>query len=215
MLIIVTLIQASCGMYGLIAPEGDFSLECGDGFVVLADKVYSSIEHRDALDRIKDRDLLLNSNYGFIVDQSSLGCWMNGASPNVQSQMRRMGYTANYTRILDGCGTAFTDALLGINRLYGDEGLNSNLYTNMMPAGEGYIYDCEYTLPFGIIMDDVSDTDGYDYQNSLFEATTGLDMQLIEEVDVSEATKDVYDAENGVYIYDKQIQVEDKSVLYL
>lgn len=217
LILIMTIIQAAIGMYGLVAPIGDFSLECGDGFVISANEVYGNIISEDATNRIKDRNIDLNSNYGFIVNQSSLGCWMNGASPYIQNEMINMGYTTNYTRILDNSGTAFTDAMLGVRRLYSKtDDVNSDLYTDGYSVNDGYVYNCKYVLPFGYVVSEVKSGNGFEYQNALFTAVTGIENRLIEEVDsLSQAEKSIFDAENGVNLFDTKLNVQEKSVLYV
>lgn len=214
LLISLAVVQASLGSYGLISPYDAYSIECSDVFPRLAENVHGNIDMMDATNRIKDRNLELNANYGFILNQSSLGCWMNGINANIQSVMAQMGYTVNYTRVLDGCGTALTDAVLGIRRLYSADEVNSALYANGREAGTGNIYDCNYILPFGLIWDGAPQGMGFEYQNSLFRSVTGLDEDIFREINVdSIAQKSVYS--DMAYIYEFDVNAEANEVLYL
>lgn len=214
LLITLAIVQAALGSYGLISPYGAFSIECGDVFPRLAQEVHSNMEMLDATNRIKDRNLELNSNYGFILDQSSLGCWMNGVNANIQGVMAQMGYTFNYTRVLDGCGTALTDAVLGIRRLYSVDEVNSELYSNGNEVGTGKIYDCNYVLPFGLVWDGAPQGSGFEYQNSLFKSVTGSDKDLFREINANSiAQKSVYS--DAAYIYEFDINAGANDVLYL
>jgi len=215
LLLITVVVQGTMGTYGLIAPEGSYSIECGDQFVHISEKVFENIEQADATNRIKDRNIDMNSNYGFILRQSSMGCWMNGIGPNLQNAMYKMGYTINYTRVLDGCGSAFTDALLGVRRLYSRRDVDGSLYNSGASVGDGQIYNCSYTMPFGVLMDGEPQGTGFDYQNNLFERVTG-NADLFDEVDLeSIAQKNIYDETGGVYLYECNIPVDEKSVLYI
>lgn len=214
LLITVAVLQAGLGSYGLISPYGAFSIECGDIFPRLAQEVHDNMEMQDATNRIKDQNLELNSNYGFILNQSSLGCWMNGVNANIQGVMNKMGYTTNYTRVLDGCGTVFTDAVLGIRRLYSVDEVNPTLYVDGKNVGTGNMYDCKYVLPFGLIWDGDPDGDGFEYQNGLFKSVTGCDKEIFREIDINAIVqKSVYSDE--AYIYEFDVDAGANEVLYL
>ena len=216
-MLVITLVQAGFGMYGFIAPTGTTAMENGDCFISLSDEVNRNIEIENEVNRIKDRNISLDVNYGFTVAQSSLGGWMNGLSPRLQDAMYRMGYSVNYTRVLDNGGTAFTDAMLGVNRIYAKTDVNNELYAYKSNVGTGNIYGSKYTMPFGFIMDDVQKGDDFEYQNDLFRAATGLDSNLIEEFEINEnnVTREVIDEQNGISIFDVGIPVNSESVLYI
>lgn len=214
LLISLAVVQASLGSYGFISPEDAYSIECSDAFPRLAQDVHDNIDLMDATNRVKDQNLELNANYGFILNQSSLGCWMNGVNANIQGVMAQMGYTVNYTRVLDGCGTALTDAVLGIRRLYSGSEVNTALYANAREAGTGKIYDCNYVLPFGLIWDGAPQGMGFEYQNSLFKSVTGVDEDIFREINAdSIAQKSVYS--DTAYIYEFDVDAGANEVLYL
>ena len=133
--------------------------------------------------RVKNPDTTLNANYGLVLRRPCLSNWTHLLSPKLQRDASKLGYTVQYTRLLDAGGTVFSDALLGIDEVISvnpqDEALyieNSeatvspkfsshnglNLYSqNLGDVRKYYLYESRYTLPFGLVVSDTS----YDFEN--------------------------------------------------
>ena len=211
----LALLQSMIGLYGLIAPTDMGNTECYDDYVKEAQALYDRISPASDLDRIKDADEAMNANYGFILSQSSLGCWANGVNAGMQDAMIQMGYSYNYTRVLDGGGTAFSDACLNVRRIYDKTGADEYLYE---PDGDTEnVYDCRYTLPFGLVLED-AEIDEYisplDYQNALYGKLFPGDGVLFTEV-TGENARLEWGTYDNWYVYDIYIPIEEASTLYL
>lgn len=110
------------------------------------------------IDRIKNPDESLNANYGFFLQQPALSNWTHLIPKELQTSVQNLGYSTQFTRLLDAGGTVFTDALLHINRCISVNLQDTKLYT---PAGicdvvsnhvtgktkTYYLYNSIYKLP--------------------------------------------------------------------
>lgn len=117
----------------------------------------------DAINRIKNPDESLNSNYGLVLRRGELSNWTHLISPDLQQGAAKWGYTIQFTRMLDAGGTVFSDALIGIKNIISYLEQSEDLYEKIYTAeavidhktGEkaeyGY-YRSKYTLPFGIVL---------------------------------------------------------------
>ncbi|MBQ9518694.1 MAG: YfhO family protein, partial [Firmicutes bacterium] len=97
-----------------------------------------------------------------------------------------LGYSVGYCKILNEGGTAFSDALLNIKKAVSKTPLNENLYKKSGEAGDFTVYDCKYTLPFGLITDKAfADTNTYlsgiALQNDIYQKLTGSDGEITED----------------------------------
>ncbi len=110
-------------------------------------------------DRIKNPDESLNANYGLVLRRPTLSNWTHLISPNLQDGAAKMGYSCQYTRLLDAGGTVFSDALLHITNVISCNEQDESLYTPVQYAdvtidhmsGEEdryYYYDTKYCFPF-------------------------------------------------------------------
>lgn len=210
---IMIIVQGTLAIFAFLAPTEVYSLECDNILAQKAEDLYDAGRQNNPLERYKDRNVSLTSNYGFISDVPSIGGWMNGINPNAQEQLERMGYSVNYTRLLDGCGTLFTDAMLGVRKIYSET--DPNLEVAYRDTDSDNIYDCNYTLPNCFFLNDEtqSDSRAFEYQNELFRNVTGVDKDLFETYLFTDLS---YDIENndGTYRYSASIDVTEPSVLY-
>lgn len=217
------LCQAFFGYYGFIAPQKVYSLECTNDIILKTEQLKNSMKiEANPLSRIKNSDTSLNANYPFVLERGAVSNWTFGIDASLQNMLRQLGYSTNYTRLLDSGGTVFTDALLGIRNVFTKEELDENLCTRLGECKEGYYYFCNYQLPFGCILKNDIDlkmeeaSSKYDIQNVFFESLTDIDKNLITTYNVDDcivSQKENKDC-NG-YRYVLEIPVENKSVLYL
>lgn len=211
---IMILVQGSLATFAFMAPTGVYSVE-GDN--VLAQKagiLYEPGNENQAFTRYKDRNVALTTNYGFIADKPSLGGWMNGINANLQEQMERMGYAVNYTRVLDNCGTVFTDAMLNVKKLYSET--DPKLDAAYKKTDSANVYDCNYTLPECFFVGDEvrSNSRAFDYQNELFTSVTGVEDELFESYLFTDLDYDIA-KEKETYQYTASIDVSEPSILYI
>lgn len=127
----------------------------------------------DVFTRVKNPDSSLNSNYGLVARKSTLSNWTALLSPKLQRDAAALGYTIQYTRVLDAGGSAFSDALIGVDTVISCMPLDEQLYSligteniiiNKTTGEKGtyYIYKCKYDLPFGLIVNSID----YGFGNS-------------------------------------------------
>lgn len=182
MLISLVLVQAVCGIYGLIAPEeaqiGNYRVQYITNAIELK-KAF--VNETDLLARIKADPSEYESDYSLIVGQPSIAYWSNGASGTLEEVLQnKMGYDGLNTYVMDSGGTAFTDALLGMKWYAGSRNPDGFLYDDDDTKDE--VYPLKYTLPAGLIADKngfTEDSSVFEYNNKLFSFLTGINEELI------------------------------------
>ena len=225
-IVTITLIicQMTIGWYGFLAPVSDYAPECGDEIVTGSEEIRESeLLKADSLNRIKDKSVSLSANYPFILQKASMSNWTWGIEENLFLEMLRLGYSQNYSRILDAGGTIFSDMLLNVKETITPKEAEPELYTAFGETENYYLNHVNYEYPIGILVskdfwewDKQCEETGLSYQNELFHAITGVEEDLIETgqeqiVD----SKAGYDEKRRLYNYDYTIEVKEKSVLYL
>ncbi|MBO4904433.1 MAG: YfhO family protein [Lachnospiraceae bacterium] len=117
--------------------------------------------------RIKNPDTSLNSNYGVVMKRETLSGWTSFATSDQISGATRLGYSSQFTRILDSGGNIFSDTLLHISDVVSYEDLDGTLYEKVDTAdieidhmtGERkkyHLYRNRFMLPFAIPIADRS-----------------------------------------------------------
>ncbi len=189
----LTIIQAVCGCYGFIAPK----ISNIDGsrvkyfFNALDSKKYFNVE-KDYSKRVKAYTNEYEPNYALIIERPSIAGWRYGVSADTESELcDNMGYNGLESTIYADGGTAFTDALLGVNYVLASKNPDTELYVEH--EKDSKLYDCVYTLPFGILLsDDIQKNDNtgsLEYQNDLFKYITSEEDELIRIINISDYIK--------------------------
>ncbi len=190
----VAISQAFIGMYSFIGPVKD-SPECNVELLRRAAIVSDEYGFERSLSkRAKNEDTSLITNWAFVVGDAALNNWTWGVNPNLCFILQQLGYSDNYTKLVDNGGTIFSDNLLGISKLITADDMDEDLYSlREMGSISGY-YDYRYSLPFGIIANSETEYDFtenvFDNQNALWRGITGLDSDLFEQLDISELDVD-------------------------
>lgn len=223
----VILCMVSCqvliGWYGFLAPESDYYPETNERIIYASEEIRAvgNFERKE-LDRIKDRTVLLSSNYPFIMETSSMANWFWGTNNHIHSSMERMGYSTSYTRINDTGGTLYTDMLLNIKEVITQEEPDAELYTVYDKAGDFYLSKMNYEYPFAIHvnedfteLDGISEADGLEYQNELFKSMTGIDKELISVFSDSDYLLSTEGDGSSGYLNNYSIYADGKVLLYL
>lgn len=131
------------------------------------------------LDKIKNIGNTLNANYPFIMQRASLSNWTHTASGNLIQNMSDLGYSNDYTRLLDSGGTIFSDALLNIKNTLSTYELGSDLYKLKAQNDQYKLYENKFTLPLGMVTSNLITSlkekydNSFDYQNDLFKRLSG------------------------------------------
>lgn len=200
--------------------EGEYIRICTQ----LDDSEYLKADDR-LFNRVKNPDTSLNANYGLILRRPVLSNWTHILSPLLQRDAKALGYSVQYTRLLDSGGTVFSDMLLSISQIVSRIPMDESLYTLVGTedveidhiSGEReiyYIYDCKASLPFGIITDNVE----YDFENGdivslynqIYSSATKKKDKIAEYVDVSENI----DYKENRAILTKEVNVLGNKALY-
>lgn len=104
------------------------------------------------LERVHDPDMALNINYGFIMGKGALSNWTHQIPQSLQNAAAALGYSTTYTLLLDGGGTAFSDALLNMRQTIDLSGeLPDALYQKTASWNEYTVYQNRLTLPVGLV----------------------------------------------------------------
>ena len=117
--------------------------------------------------RIKNPDTSLNANYGMIMQRETLSGWTSFATPDQINGATSLGYSNQFTRILDSGGTVFSDTLLHITDIISHEELDEGLFEKVADTdavidhmtGEKLRYNLyrnRFEMPFAIPLADVS-----------------------------------------------------------
>lgn len=115
----------------------------------------------DAVNRIKNPDESLNCNYGMILKRAAFSNSTNLVPEREQQNAVLLGYSIQFTRLLDAGGTIFTDALMHVNNVITLNDADGSLYTKVDEAdvvanhitGEKATYkyyESNYKLPFAM-----------------------------------------------------------------
>ncbi|MCR5651472.1 MAG: YfhO family protein [Lachnospiraceae bacterium] len=101
------------------------------------------------LDRIKNPDTMLNTNYGMVIRRATVGGWANTARRDHLDATMAFGYNAHFMRILDSGGTVFSDALLHVTQTLTcrDELYTKKAYEKIKQSGDYSLFDNKYILP--------------------------------------------------------------------
>lgn len=220
----LVVMQAGLGWYGFLAPEEEYSVECTDNIIQYTESIHDMAESLpdSRINRVKDESVTLNANYPLVFEQSSLSNWTLGAKPAFRKLIGKLGYSTDYTRILDNGGTVFSDAFMHVTNAIAKEGETSELYRKTKQRS-GYIYsDAVYTYPFGMLVsNDIKEWttreewDNFETQNSMFNAIYHTEEPLINEIDIWDNIKEESITEDETYRYVCSITVENKAAIYI
>lgn len=174
--------------------------------------------------RMKNPDTSLNANYGTVMKRETLSGWTNLATSAQISGAISLGYSNQFTRILDSGGNIFSDTILHITDIISHIELDDKLYEKV--AAKKVVSDhmtgeeCEYGLyknrfemPFAIPLTDVSalgrSSDSVAFFNS-YSAAMGAKDMIASKVDVMPVTEE----NNGHIVYEYHIPVSGSKTLY-
>ena len=120
-------------------------------YIVMSQELQDGLGIKESrIDRIKNPDTTLNTNYGFIMRRATVGGWANTVPGEQMESAIALGYGAHFMRILDCGGTLLSDAALHVTETLTCE---PKLYTDRAFQIEGTaerytLLGNKYTLPF-------------------------------------------------------------------
>lgn len=226
LLILVALLEVSLFTYFLLgrpAWRGYASYQHG-AYVEYANEAKSDLNiEEDELNRIKNPDLSLNTNYPLILRRASLSSYTAAIPIGMKANLKNWGYSEHHTYLLDSGGTIFSDALLNIKQQVNTKKLNEELYELVKHTEKYYLYNNKYTLPFGMTVSDsvletnINDLDWVEVNNLMYQLLTGNNEKLVTSIlEGEEKSKEIknytYNKEGNKLSFD--IDIKKESVLY-
>lgn len=193
--------------YGVscIPPE-DPAITLNDASATKAMALRSCFAASGPLIRVKNEDASLTLNYGRFLGQPTLSAFSSSTSQALMDAMRGLGYGVSTYSIQDCGGTLFSDAFFAEQHMISPTSRfrEDGAYSFSGSAGDYAVYDCTYTLPFGMVgtsaLEGLDAADGstcLDRQNQLYQALARTEDLLIETAALSEWT----DVGSGTYVY--------------
>jgi len=172
----IVVLQTSLGCYGFIAPANDNS-----NYVVdFSTSAYGSLDiPQDNLSRIKFADAESNiMNFPMLSGYAGLTDWTLDPTSAYLEEMRRLGYAYVYTACYDMGGSLFSDALLNVKMIGTINEFDDDSFYKYSEGIRNYnFYNCNYTIPFGILADndlsaipDSGDISPFEEQNNIYRA---------------------------------------------
>ncbi len=173
--------------------------------------------------RIKNPDASLNANYGLVMQRETLSGWTNLATADQIGGATNLGYSSQFTRLLDTGGNIFTDTIMHVTDLVSFEELDERLYSKVASADvvvdhmtgdmrEYHLYKNRYELPFAIPVKGAPDTDagGVTGIVNSFANAMGTKTDIAKTVDVAPAVNKA----DGHEISEYNIAVVGNKALY-
>lgn len=190
--VILLCIELTCTSVFSFAPNKDVVETWSPTHLVTANNVAKSLETEIGdFHRIKNTDYRVDHmEYSLVMGKESISNYWHVIDPELQPKFAALGYTINWTQLLDTGGTLFSDTLLGIQYNISKAPMPEALYEHVQDL-EGYegdvlgLYKNKLELPFAIGTDcQEMDSSGerFDVQNRLFKEMTGSSTPLIENV---------------------------------
>lgn len=227
---VITMLHLTVASVCFIAPT-DYSKEDGFSYYIMRDKfIYDSLEIRnktnmenDYVSRIKTLYPCLSRNYAMILGKPSITQFLVEAVAPFFDEVIKLGYDNDYTTNLDSGGTYFSDAVLNVKKAitYGDVYIPEKAYTKIITVGDYTICDMNYTLPFGMLMDekiletDCDDLTAAEHQFQISEAFGGDEIQIFSTLDLSQSELIRADKEKREYVYRYNLKTNSPSLLYI
>ncbi|MBQ9832316.1 MAG: YfhO family protein [Clostridia bacterium] len=178
-------------------------------------EINSASYSENALNRIKDTDSLLTSNYSYILSKAALSGWSHSLALEIQPIMRSLGYTRWEMRLSDSGGTVFSDAVLGYTQAISKTKLSDRLYTLESSQNGMNVYNNNFILPFSILADSsITDldanyrSDAFAFSNELYSSLVNDKEPLFKTINTSGLLQ-----ENG-NIHTYEIHISGEQVLY-
>lgn len=145
----------------------------------------------EAFERIKNTDYKLDHiDYALVLGKQAISNYWHVISPDLQPNFSALGYSINWTQLLDAGGTIFSDTLLHIQYDLSYRELPGSMYSlcEAIDNGSGEqigLYRNNLEFPFAIqtnTQELAASGDLFHTQNTLFQAVTGSSDTLIQDV---------------------------------
>lgn len=209
------------------APNKENSTVFSSGYLEQANNVAKNMEtETEAFERIKNTDYKIDHiHYPLVLGKQAISNYWHVISPDLQPNFSALGYSINWTQLLDAGGTIFSDTLLHIQYDLSYRELPGSMYRlcENIDNGNGEqigLYQNNLELPFAIQTDTqelAASGEKFDTQNALYQAITGSSDTLIRDVS-ADINGSVYSTQVGagrkvLYFYGTNSAEQPVSIL--
>ena len=189
---IVLCVQLTVTSVISFAPNKDNATVFSYHYLKQVDQVSKNMKVKtDSFERIKNIDYKLDHiDYPLVLGRQSISNYWHVIAPNLQPSLSALGYSINWTQLLDTGGTIFSDTLLHIQYALSYRELSDSMYSlcENIDSGEGellHLYQNKLQFPF-VIETDTRQMEPADEkfatQNILYQIVTGSSDKLIQDV---------------------------------
>lgn len=174
------------------APNKDNVTVYDAKYLEAANQLSNSLEEdSEPFERIKNMDYKVDHiQYSVVLGKQAISNYWHILDPGLQPMYAALGYTINWTQLLDTGGTIFSDSLLQIKQAFSERELPSLLYDKEKDVQGGEedslcLYRSKLSFPFAVQTNVSSLEASYDKfttQNDLFHAISGTEQPLITDI---------------------------------
>ncbi|MDD3412676.1 MAG: YfhO family protein [Lachnospiraceae bacterium] len=160
-------------------------------YIITANTLKESLPIEESfIDRIKNPDTDLNTNYSMVLNRATITGWANTVCSEQQNAAIQFGYGAHFMRILDSGGTYFTDSLLNVKEILtcAPAQTDASVYEKIAQANGYTLYKNMVALPFGLTVSDkllsmdVYSIDYVEIQNEIYHSLSDDKGMIAERV---------------------------------
>lgn len=192
LIVTILCVELTCTSILSFAPNKDNITVFSPEYLEAANNVGTSIETEiHDFERIKNVDYKVDHiDYPLVLGQEAISNYWHVINPSLQPDFSALGYSINWTQLLDTGGTIFTDTLFHTKYYFSQQELPDELYDYCQDVIYSdteslQLYKSKFELPFAINTNaSALKTSGeiFASQNSLFQAITGSNETLIQDV---------------------------------
>lgn len=174
------------------APNKDNVTVYDAQYLEAANSLSNSLDtETEPFERIKNMDYKVDHiQYSIVLGRQAISNYWHVLNPNLQPMYSALGYTINWTQLLDTGGTVFSDSLFQIRDAFSERELPPLLYDKVKDVDGGKddslsLYKMKLQFPFAVQSNLESLEASYDKfatQNDLFRAVSGEEQPLITDI---------------------------------
>ena len=190
-ILVLLCVEITCASVISFAPNKDNVSVFSADYLEAANDVAMGMETEiKDFERIKNTDYKVDHiEYSLVLGKEAISNYWHVINPSVQPKFAALGYSINWTQLLDTGGTVFSDTLFNIKYFLSQDDLTEELYDFCEVIDESgdviQLYKNKFELPFVINTDTASlspKSEKFETQNTLFAAVTGSQEKLIQDV---------------------------------
>lgn len=190
-ILVLLCVEITCASVISFAPNKDNVSVFSADYLEAANDVATGMETEiKDFERIKNTDYKVDHiEYSLVLGKEAISNYWHVINPSVQPKFAALGYSINWTQLLDTGGTVFSDTLFNIKYFLSQDDMTEELYDFCEVIDESgdviQLYQNKFELPFVINTDTASlspKTEKFETQNTLFAAVTGSQEKLIQDV---------------------------------